>query len=96
MSNSIAKLSPQCVFYVCKMASLLDDNLLTHWGRIKMAIVFADDIFKCIFLTEIFCIAIQISLKFIPKGPIDNMPALVEIIVWRPLGDELLSAPVMA
>ena len=43
----------------------------------KMAAILADDIFKCIFLNEKFCILIQISLKFICKGPIDNNLALV-------------------
>ena len=38
---------------------------------------FADDVFKCIFLNKKICILIQISLKFVPKGPIDNNPALV-------------------
>ena len=38
---------------------------------------FADNIFRCIFMTEKFCILIKISLKFVPKGPIDNNPALV-------------------
>ena len=38
---------------------------------------FADDIFRCIFLNETFCILIEISLKFVPKGPIDIKPALV-------------------
>ena len=38
---------------------------------------FADNIFKCIFLNENFCISNKISLKFVPKGPIDNNPALV-------------------
>ena len=28
----------------------------------------ADDIFRCSFLNEKFCILIQISLKFVPKG----------------------------
>ena len=42
----------------------------------KMAVILAD-IFKCIFLNEIFWILIKISLKFVPKGPIDNNPALV-------------------
>ena len=37
-----------------------------------MAAIFADDIFKCIFMDEMLCISIQISLKFVPKGPIDN------------------------
>ena len=38
---------------------------------------FADDAFKCIFLNKKFCISVQIALKFVPKGPIDNNPALV-------------------
>ena len=38
---------------------------------------FADDIFRCIFVNEKFCILIKISVKFVPKGPIDNNPALV-------------------
>ena len=38
---------------------------------------FADDIFKCIFLNEKFCISVRISLKFVPKGQINNIPALV-------------------
>ena len=33
--------------------------------------------FKCIFVNEKFCILIEISLRFDPKGPIDNNPALV-------------------
>ena len=39
---------------------------------------FADDIFRCIFVNEKFCILIKISLKFVPKGPIDNNPVLVQ------------------
>ena len=38
---------------------------------------FPDDIFKCIFLYENVWISIKISLKFVPKGPINNIPALV-------------------
>ena len=38
---------------------------------------FADDTFKCIFLNENVWIPIEISLKFVPKGPINNNPALV-------------------
>ena len=33
---------------------------------------FADDIFKRMFMNEFFLISIQISLKFVPKSPIDN------------------------
>ena len=38
---------------------------------------FEDDIFKHIFLNEMFCILIQISLKFVPKGPNDKKSVLV-------------------
>ena len=44
---------------------------------------FPDDIFKSIFLNENVWIPIKISLKFVPKGPINNMPALVQIMAWR-------------
>ena len=43
---------------------------------------FADNIFKCIFLNENISIAIKISLKFVPKGSINNIPALVQIMAW--------------
>ena len=36
-----------------------------------------DDFFKCIFLNENTWISINISVKFVPKGLIDNMAALV-------------------
>ena len=38
---------------------------------------FVDDILKCIFVNENVWIPIEISLTFVPKGPIDNIPALV-------------------
>ena len=50
---------------------------LTHLPLDKMAALFPDDIFRCIFAKEKFCILIKISLKFVPKGSIDNTPALV-------------------
>ena len=56
---------------------------------------FADDIFKCIFLNESVWIPIDISLKFVPKGPINNNPALVQIMAWRRSGDKPLSEPIM-
>ena len=56
----------------------------------------ADDIFKCIFVNENVWIPIKISLKFVPKGPINNIPALVQIMAWRRPGDKPLSEPMMA
>ena len=57
---------------------------------------FADDIFKCIFLNENVWIPIKISLKFVPKGPINNIPALVQIMAWRRSGDKPLSELMMS
>ena len=56
---------------------------------------FADDILKCIFLNENVWIPIEISLNFVPKGPINNIPALVQIMAWRRSGDKPLSEPMM-
>ena len=55
----------------------------------------ADDIFKYIFLNENVWIPIKISLKFVPKGRINNIPALVQIMAWRRPGDKPLSEPMM-
>ena len=41
---------------------------------------FPHDIFKCIFLNENVWFFIKISLKFVPKGPINNIPALVQVM----------------
>ena len=38
---------------------------------------FPDDIFNCIFFNENIWIVTEISLKFVPKGAINNIPALV-------------------
>ena len=43
---------------------------------------FPDDIFKCIFLNENVWISIKISLKFVSRGPINKIPALVQIMAW--------------
>ena len=56
---------------------------------------FADDNLKCTFLNENVWIPIEILLKFVPKGPIDNIPALVQIMAWRRPGDKPLSEPMM-
>ena len=50
---------------------------LTHCNPGQNGCNFPDDTFKCIFMNENFYILIKISLKFLPKGPIDNKPALV-------------------
>ena len=56
---------------------------------------FPDNIFKRIFLNDNVIISIKISLKFVPMGPINNIPALVQIMAWRQPGDKPLSEPMM-
>ena len=56
---------------------------------------FADDIFKRIFVNENVWISVKISLKFVSEGPINNIPALVQIMAWRRSGDKPLSEPMM-
>ena len=53
-----------------------------------MAAILADNIFKSIFTNENVRISIQISLKFVPKGAIDNKSALVQVMAWCRAGDQ--------
>ena len=60
-----------------------------------MAAIFADNIFKCIFLNENVLISLKISLKFVPEVRINNIPALVQRMAWRWSGAKPLSEPMM-
>ena len=40
-------------------------------------------------------ISLKLSLKFVPKGRINNIPALVQIMAWRRPGDKPLSEAMM-
>ena len=71
-------------------------QISTHWDWDKMAATLADDIFKCIFLNENYRILIQISLKFIPKSPINKEVVLVLVMAWHRTGDKPLSEPMLA
>ena len=61
----------------------------------KVAAILADDVFKCIFLNENYEFPIPISLQFVPRSPIDNKPALVQVMTWRPTADKPLPEPMM-
>ena len=52
--------------------------------------------FADFFLNENVIISVKISLKFVPEGPINNIPALVQIMAWRrPPSDKPLSEPML-
>ena len=61
-----------------------------------MANILSDNIFKFIFLNEKIRICNKILLNFVFKGPINNMPALVQIMAWHRTGDKPLSEPMMS
>ena len=58
-----------------------------------MAAILADDIFNGIFLNENDRIPIHISLKCVPRSPVDNKPALVHVMAWHWTGNKPLSEP---
>ena len=78
-------------------------GILSQWPHVTLNTLrprqngrhFADDILKHIFLNEIIWIPIKISLKFVPKGSINKIPALVQIMAWRRPGDKPLSEPMV-
>ena len=80
------------------VAATLRYNLWIHINTLRPrqnGRYFTDDIFKWIFLNENALISVKISLKFVPKVRIDNIPALVQIMAWGRLGDKPLSEPMM-
>ena len=81
---------PGCDLFSCTKSSFMNSLRPRHNGR-----HFADDTFKCIFLNENVWIPITISLKFVPMGPINNIPTLVQIMAWRRPGDKPLSETMM-
>ena len=78
-------------FWVCAVLVCVINSLRPRQNRRH----FADDVFKCNFLNENVVIPIKISLKFVPKGPINNIPALGQIMAWHRTGDKPLSEPMM-
>ena len=59
-----------------------------------MAANLADDILKCHYVNE-NVISAQLSLNFVPKGPIDHKSSLVQVMAWRRIGDKPLHEPMM-
>ena len=88
-SRWVKQLSINLSLFVARQKSL------THLPLEKNGRRFADDIFECIFMTEKLCILIRISLKFVPKCLIDNIPASVQVMAWRLTRDKPLYEPMM-
>ena len=52
-------------------------------------------IFKCMFSNKYILILNKMSLKYIPKGPIKDNPALFQMMAWHRPGDKPLFEPMM-
>ena len=99
-SNFQLCLWPSNLMYSSVMASVTMTNLVMYTNINTLrprqnGRRFADDTLKHIFFNENVRISIKISLKFFPQGPINNNPALVQIMAWRRSGDKPLSEPMM-
>ena len=68
---------------------------LTYWGQDKMVALSQTILSIAFFVNENVRISIKFSLKFVPKGPISKIPALVQIMAWHRPGDKPLPEPVM-
>ena len=83
------------LFCVCVFLSFHNRWMLNTLRPRQNSGRFADDILDCVLLNENVWISIKISLKFLPNGPINNVPALVPIMTWRRPGDKPSSEPMM-
>ena len=82
---------PLIFYHMCTdFQTILNSLGLRQNGRL-----FADDTFKHIFVNENIRISTKNSLKFVPKGLINNIPALVLIMAWRRSGDKPSSEPML-
>ena len=83
-----------CVRWCTFIVTGHEAKWLTHWGRDQMAI--SQPPFSNAFLEQMnIWISIKISLNFVPKGSINNITGLVQIMAWHRPGDKPLSEPMM-
>ena len=83
-------------FYYTKSSCVIQSDYCVNTLRPRQnGRHFTDDTLKRIFMNENARISINISLKFVPTGLINNIPALVQIMAWRRPGDNPLSEPMM-
>ena len=77
---------PQLSYWSCQRGMYLSPltvNLINTLKSRQNGCHFVDDISNCSFLNENVWISIKNSLKFVPRGQINHIPALVQKMVWR-------------
>ena len=55
----------------------------------------AEDISKCIFASDRYCILIHILLKFVPNVSINKISTLVQKMAWREISAGQLIDPIL-
>ena len=68
---------------------------LTHLPLDKMATISQAAVSNAFSWMKIVFISIRISLKFVPKGQIDNKAGLVQVMAWRQTGNKPLPEPML-
>ena len=68
--------------------------VLTHWDQDKMAAIFQT--FSNGFSgMKMYEFRLTSHWSFVPRGPINNIPTLLQVMTWRRPGDKPLSEPIM-
>ena len=92
-------LTPSSIFQEINQSGGLSISLLSIFYKLIEAETkwppFRRRHFQTIFSEWKCLISIKISLKFVPKAPINNIPSLGQIMVWRRPGDKTFSEPMM-
>ena len=89
--SAVITLSNVSWYYMlqCNDRNNTQTTSLTHWGRDKMADI-SQTTFSNVF-SSMWMFEFRLKLKFVPKGPINTIPALAQIMAWRRPGDKPLS-----
>ena len=75
-------------------AELKLDKWLAYIPQFKIAAILANDIFRWFSWIKIIELRLKFHLIF-SQGPINNMPALVNVMAWHRTGDKPLPEPMM-
>ena len=68
---------------------------LTHAPLDKMDFISQTTLSNAVWWMKTFFISIRITLKIVPKGPVDNKAALVQLMAWSRTADKPLSKPML-
>ena len=77
----------------------VNNGILAHFNTsrlIQNGRNFVGDNFQIIFVNRNCCFFIQMSLRYVSLGPLNNNKALLEILVWHQTANKPLSEPTMA